>query len=259
MKKRNSYLYKMIRTTLLLLLVASCTFAQTDSLKIKKTMDAVHLREIPQNNLVIDLGITQPNGNYGDIARAGLHIGAEYLYYTNKNLGLGISLRHQYNEFGYLDFENDDATNVTQNNYNNTTIAIGPTYSHTKKRFQLDVFAKVGVAFLNHPENSVSQIGIGNTQIFSSETQNEQVSSGYLEGGLRFNYYFRRSVQVFFSPQYNTTLGNPISYSYRDDSATTLIQPQIFKNINASNLIFSVGVKIALGKKYSNGELREDD
>jgi len=249
----------MKKITILLLLVATCTFAQTDSLQIKKTVDAVHLREIPQSNLVLDLGITQPNGDYGDIARAGLHIGAEYLYYTNKHFGLGISLRHQYNEFGYLGYQNDDTTSVTQNDYTNTTIAIGPTYSHTKKRFQFDVFAKVGVAFLNHPENSVSQIGIGNAQIFSSDAQDEQVSSAYMEGGLRFNYYFRRSVQVFFSPQYNTTLGNPISYSYRDDSSTALIQPQLFKNINDSNLMFSVGVKIAIGKKYSNGELRDDD
>jgi hypothetical protein len=249
----------MIKLTHLFLLVATCTFAQTDSLKIKKNNDAVHLREIPRNNLVLDFGITQPSGNYGDIARAGLQIGAEYVYYSNKHLGYSISLRHQYNEFGYLNFQNDGATSVTQNDYSNTSIAIGPTYSHTKKRFQLDVFAKFGVAFLNHPENNISQVGIGNTQIFSSDAQNEQVSSAYIEGGLRFNYYFRRSVQVFFSPQYNTTLGNPIGYSYRDDNSTALIQPQIFKNINASNLIFSVGVKIALDKKYSNGELRESD
>jgi hypothetical protein len=249
----------MIKITLLLLFVTTSTFAQTDSLKIKRTPEAVHLREIPRSNLVIDLGITQPNGEYGAIARAGLQIGAEYVYYTNKKLGLGISLRHQYNEFGYQDFQDDDNTSVTRNDYTNTTIAIGPTYSHTKKRFQFDVFAKIGVAFLNHPKNSISQIGIGNTQVFSSDVQNEQVSSAYLEGGLRFNYYFRRSVQVFFSPQYNTTLGSPIAYSYRDDTSTAIIRPMIFKNINASNLIFSVGVKIAIGKKYSNGELREND
>ncbi len=54
----------MIKITLLLLFVTTSTFAQTDSLKIKRTPEAVHLREIPRSNLVIDLGITQPNGEY---------------------------------------------------------------------------------------------------------------------------------------------------------------------------------------------------
>jgi hypothetical protein len=249
----------MRKSILLLLLVATSVFAQTDSLQLKGTQDAVHLREIPRNNLTLGLGITQPIANYGDIARSGLQIGAEFSYYTNKHLGLGISLRHQYNEFGFLDFQNDDRTNVTSNNWTTTSIAIGPTYSFTNGRFQFDVFAKTGVAFLNNPENSVSEIGIGNTQVFSNDKANESASSAYLEGGLRFNYYFRRSVQVFFSPQYSTTLGKPIAYSFRDDTSTAPIRPNLFKKINASNLIFSIGVKIALGKEYSDGEMRIDD
>jgi len=244
---------------LIVLFVAAFGFAQTDSLQLKGTQDVIHLREIPRNNLIVDLGITQPIANYGDVARSGLQIGAEFSYYTNKHLGLGISVRHQYNEFGYLDFQNDDRTNVTSHNWTSTSIAIGPTYSYTKGRFQFDVFAKTGVAFLNNPENRVSEIGIGNTQVFSNDPANDSASSAYLEGGLRFNYYFRRSVQLFFSPQYNTTLGKPIAYSFRDNNSTAPIQQNIFKKINASNLIFSVGVKIALGKEYSNGENRVDE
>ncbi|WP_298956368.1 autotransporter outer membrane beta-barrel domain-containing protein [uncultured Nonlabens sp.] len=244
---------------LIVSLVAATAVAQVDSLKTEPFKDAVHLREIPRKNLVIDLGVTQPLSDYGSVARSGLHIGAEYLYYTNKHLGLGISLRHQYNEFGYIDFQTDDRTVATANNWTNTSIAIGPTYSYTQGRFQFDVFVKAGVAFLNSPENSVSQIGIGNTQVFSSDSENSSSSSAYLEGGLRFNYYFRRSVQLFFSPQYNTTLGEPIAYSFRDDSSTAPIQPNLLKKLNASNLIFNLGVKIAIGKEYSSGEWRDDD
>ena len=246
-------------TLLLLLFTAATAMGQADSLKTEPFKDAVHLREVPRMNLVIDLGVTQPLSDYGDVARSGLNIGAEYLYYTNKHLGLGISLRHQYIEFGYLDFQTDDSTATTNNNWTNTSIAIGPTYSYTQGRFQFDAFVKGGVAFLNSPENSISQIGIGNTQVFSSDNENSSSSSAYLEGGLRFNYYFRRSVQLFFSPQYNTTLGDPIAYSYRDDSSTAPIQPNLLKKLNASNLIFNVGVKIAIGKEYSNGEWRNDD
>ncbi|WP_292889368.1 autotransporter outer membrane beta-barrel domain-containing protein [Nonlabens sp.] len=246
-------------TLCIVVFVAAFGLAQTDSSQQKAIQDAVHLREVPRYNLIIDLGITQPTANYGDVARSGLQIGAEFSYYTNKHLGLGISIRHQSNEFGFLDFQNDDRTSVTSNNWTNTSIAIGPTYSFTKGRFQFDAFAKTGVAFLNTPENTVSEIGIGNTQVFSNDTANESASSAYLEGGLRFNYYFRRSVQVFFSPQYHTTLGKPIAYSYRDDTSNAPIPPNLFKKINASNLIFSIGIKIALGKEYSNAEMRIDD
>ena len=242
-----------------ILLVSTTAIAQTDSLTTSNYEDALHLREIPRHNLILDLGIAQPTGDYADIARAGLGLGMEYLYYTNKKLGFGISLRHQYNEFGYIDFQNDSSTGVTNNNWTNTSISVGPTYSYTRNRFQFDAFLKGGIAFLNNPENSVSQIGIGNTQIFSSDTENSSSSSAYIEGGLRFNYYFRRSVQVFFSPQFNTTLGNPIKYTTRDNTDATVIQPNISSQINMSNLIFNVGIKIAIGKVYSSGELRIDD
>ncbi|AGC78479.1 outer membrane protein with beta-barrel domain [Nonlabens dokdonensis] len=249
----------MKNTTLLLLLVCSMSLAQVDSLNQDTFKDPVHLREVPRHNLIIDLGVAQPAGDFKDVSRSGLNLGAEYGYYFNKKVGLGVSLRHQYNEFGYLDFRNDENTAVSDNNYTNTSIAIGPTYSFTKKRFQFDVFAKAGVAFLNNPENSISQVGIGNSMPFSSDNENSSSSSMYIEGGLRFNYYFRRSVQVFFSPQFNTTLGNPLSYSYRDENATTVIQPALKNDINISNILFNVGVKIAIGKEYSNGEDRLDD
>ncbi len=244
--------------TLILLVCSMCT-AQIDSLNQNEFKDPVHLREIPRHNLIIDLGVTQPAGDFKDISRSGLNIGAEYAYYLNNKIGLGVSLRHQYNEFGYLDYRNDENTAVSDNNYTNTSIAIGPTYSYTKKRFQFDVFAKAGVAFLNNPENRISQIGIGNTIPFSSDNENSSSPSMYIEGGLRFNYYFRRSVQVFFSPQFNTTFGNPLSYFYNDENATTVIPSYQKNDINVSNILFNVGVKIAIGKEYSNGEKRLDD
>lgn len=255
----NYYLYAMKYVPLIILLVCSISKAQIDSLDQNEFKDPVHLREVPRHNFIIDLGVTQPHGDFKDVSRSGLNLGAEYVYYFNNKIGLGVNLRHQYNEFGYLDFRNDGNTAVTDNSYTNTSLAVGPAFSYTKNRFQLDVFAKAGVAFLNNPENNISQTGIGNSMPFTSDNENSSTSSLYIEGGLRFNYYFRRSVQVFFSPQFNTTLGDPLSYSYREENATTVIQPTINKEINISNLLFNVGVKIAIGKEYSNGEKRIDD
>jgi hypothetical protein len=248
----------MKKILILFLLITTAGVAQNDSLELSTTTKAVHLREVPRHNLVVDFGIIQPSGNFKDIARTGLNIGAEYVYYTNKHLGLGVSVRHQYNEFGYLDFQNDAQTTASQNNYSNTSIAIGPTYSFTKNRFQMDLFAKAGVALLKNPDNRITEVGIGNTLVFSSDAANDSSSSAYIEGGLRFNYYFRRSVQVFFSPVYGTTLGKPLAYSIRDDSSTAPIRPNVLKTINVSNLMFNIGIKIALTKEYSNGENRYD-
>lgn len=248
----------MKKIAVLILLVSSLAMSQTDSLSTENYEDVLHLREIPRHNLIVDLGIAQPTGDYADIARAGLGLGVEYLYYTNKKLGFGISLRHQYNEFGYLDFQNDATTDVSDNNWTNTSISIGPTYSYTKNRFQFDAFLKGGVAFLNTPDNSV-KLSNSFSEAFNSNTGYEKSTSAYLETGIRLNYYFRRSVQVFFSPQFNTTLGTPISYYTQDTIPEIPLLTLIVNDINASNLTFNIGVKIAIGKEYSNGELRVDD
>ncbi|WP_124980572.1 autotransporter outer membrane beta-barrel domain-containing protein [Nonlabens xiamenensis] len=248
-----------MKKTWLLLLLPVCLWAQNDSLVNSKFKDAVHLREVPRHNWVIDLGLTEATGDYADIARTGLNLGAEYVYYVNKNLGIGAAARHQYNEFAYLDFQNSDTVNSTDNNYSMTSVSIGPSLSLTKKRFQIDFFARSGVAFLNNPDNLVTQLGVGNTQVFASDQTSSSDAAAFLEGGIRLNYYFRRSVQVFFAPQYSTTLGKPITYTIRDNDSTAPIVPNTSIRINASNLLLNLGIKIAIGKEYSNGECRIDD
>ncbi|MGJ8684296.1 MAG: autotransporter outer membrane beta-barrel domain-containing protein [Nonlabens sp.] len=244
---------------LLLLLISSIAFSQ-DELTQVSPREAVHLREIPRHNMLLELGVTQPTGDYGDIARAGLNIGIDYTYQVNKFLGLSAGIRHQYNQFGYLDSDVDENNFITSNNYTTNSVAIGPTYSYTKGRFQLDTFFKGGVAFYNNPDNRVVN---GDPQdsivevLYTSDAANSKSSSAYIEGGLRFNYYFRRSVQVFFSPQYSTSLGNPIGYNFQGADSTTMT-PQEVKTINTSNLMFNFGIKIALSPEYSSGEYRDD-
>jgi len=241
---------------LLLLLVCTTTIAQ-EELKQTKPKVAVHLREIPRHNLLLELGIAQPVGDFKDISRSGLNIGLDYTYYANKYFGLSAGVRHQYNQFGFLDTDVDENNVITSNNYTTTSIAIGPTFTYTKKRFQLDAFFKGGVGFYNNPNNSIINRGIVDNILFQSDTANSKSSSAYIEGGLRFNYYFRRSVQLFFSPQWNTALGNSIGYNFRDENSTS-VNPEEVRTVNASNIIFNVGVKIALNPKYTSGEDRYD-
>lgn len=249
----------MKKTALLLLLTCTAVFSQ-DDLKQVKPSEAVHLREIPRHNLLMDLGITQPVGDFKDISRAGLNIGLDYTYYITKNLGLSSGIRLQSNQFGYLDADTDPENEITKQAYTNTSIAIGPTFSYTINRFQLDAFFKGGVGFYNNPTNRVDNVdssGALVATLFQSDAANSKDSSAYIEGGLRFNYYFRRSVQLFFSPQWNTTLGNPLGYNFQAPESTTFT-PQEVKTLNASNLIFSFGIKIALTPEYSSGEDRYD-
>ncbi|GAL75779.1 hypothetical protein JCM19275_1662 [Nonlabens ulvanivorans] len=119
---------------------------------------------------------------------------------------------------------------------------------------------KGGIAFCNNPDNVVSNNELQDaptTILYQSDAANSKSASAYLEGGLRFNYYFRRSVQLFFSPQYNTTLGNPIGYNYIDENSTTFI-PEEVRTINASNFTLNFGIKIALSPEYTSGEDRYD-
>ncbi|WOI23814.1 autotransporter outer membrane beta-barrel domain-containing protein [Nonlabens ulvanivorans] len=249
----------MKKIALLLSLISTISFSQ-DDLKQVKPETAVHLREIPRHNLSLAFGVAQPSGDFSDIARSGLNVGLEYTYYTNKYLGLSAGLRHQYNEFGYLDTDTNPENNISSNNYTTTSISIGPSFSYTRNRFQLDVMLKGGIAFYNNPDNVVSNNELQDappTILYQSDAANSKSASAYLEGGLRFNYYFRRSVQLFFSPQYNTTLGNPIGYNFLDENSTSFI-PEEVRTVNASNFTLNFGVKIALSPEYTSGEDRYD-
>ncbi|EAS18879.1 hypothetical protein BBFL7_00324 [Flavobacteria bacterium BBFL7] len=249
----------MKKIALLLLLVSSIVFSQ-DELKQVKPETAVHLREIPRHNLALAFGVAQPFGDYSDVARSGLNVGLDYTYYTNKYLGLSAGLRHQYNEFGYLDTDTNPQNVISSNNYMTTSITVGPTFSYTKNRFQLDVMFKGGMAFYNNPENAVINNELQDAPsrvLYQSDDANSKSASAFIEGGLRFNYYFRRSVQLFFSPQLNTTLGKPYGYNFLDESSTSF-NPEEVRTINASNFTLNFGIKIALTPEYTSGEDRYD-
>lgn len=222
-----------------------------DSTKAQNEEIPVHLREIPRHNLLISGGILQPLGNYGDIARSGLNIQVGYDYYLNRNFGISTSLTHSYNEFFPNYINNDEIIATTTNNFTNTSIGAGLVYSIRDNRFQLDLYARGGVAFLSNDDNNVtlSSSPLDNSTIRTIPSQSND-RSAYVDTGVRFNYYFRKQVQVFFSPGFSSTLWDSIVFQ---TSPT-----EVFVT-NMKNLQFNVGVKIALGKTYSNGEQRIDD
>lgn len=230
---------------MIILFLCSCLFSYSQ--QDTTLVDALHLREVPKHNLAIDLGIAQPLGDYGQFAGSGLSIGVVYDLYTNKNWGYSVSLRHQGNQ-NLIDKGNPPVY-INAQDYAHTSIAAGGVYSYTKNRFQLDVSSRLGLQFLNRPDsgdfNGPAIIDFQSTLLNGSASKNTAL---YAEIGLRFNYYFRRSVQVYASPLFTSTVGNPYQYDSNTGSA----------QVNPQNIIFNVGVKIAIGKQYSNGELRDD-
>jgi hypothetical protein len=233
-----------MRTLVTLLLFPVFIIAQTATDSI-----ALHLREIPRHNLSIDIGIAQPVGNYSNIARSGLSVGLSYDSYFNKNIGLTSAIRHTYNETAFVGSANQEPKNESI-----TAITTGIVVSKTYDRFQIDAYARAGLSFINSNQGS-----------YSSRNDEEIYNIGLTDGGnsfvaqagLRFNYYFRRSVQIYFSPQFESTIEKPLTYTLVEPFSPPFFQGES-KQLNISNLLFSVGVKFAIGRKYTSGELRDD-
>lgn len=232
----------------LLVLSALFTNLMTAQVIDSTAITPVHLREIPKYNLAIDLGITQPLGRYSAYAGAGLSIAAIYEGYKTKNWGASIALRYQSNQF--IAREAQFTFTQPTKDYNHTSIAVGPVYSTTSNRFQLDIAPRLGGILLNRPDDGAQgTLVLEDILIPINLDRNKSTSrSFYGELTVRFNYYFRRSVQVYVAPTYTTTLGQPYFYNAFPTN----------ENLNPANLILNVGVKIALGPKYTNGELRDD-
>ncbi len=244
--KQLSLLFLNVMKTLfklLFLVIATLSVAQED---VVQNMD-VHLREIPKYNLALDMGVAQPLGTFNDYAGSGLTIGLTFEACKNKHWGMSIAARHQSNQSMARNANFiSDAPTVS---FEHSSLAIGPVYSYTRNRFQLDIAPRLGVQFLNKPVDN-RYAGSDGAIIFPIQLDSTNASNAALYGELttRFNYYFRRSVQVFAAPTFTTTFGEP--YSFTNSPANVAVNP--------SNFLFIVGVKIALGPKYSNGELRDD-
>ncbi|WP_090752666.1 hypothetical protein [Nonlabens sp. Hel1_33_55] len=231
---------------LFILLFPVIIFAQADQNDIP-----LHLREIPRHNLAIDLGIAQPLGDYGDVSRSGLSVTGTYEYYFNKNVGLSIAGRHTYNETAL-------AANYDVENTSLSSLTAGIVVSKTLNRFQVDAFGRFGIGFLSTNEgDAVSQ---NNQQNYSLDNDAFEEVPIVIDAGLRFNYYFRRSVQLYFSSQYHGSLGDALAYDNRRNiiSIDPDFQTGLRPSFDVSNLIFSIGIKFALTPEYTSGELRDD-
>jgi len=214
----------------------------------------LHLREIPKHNLSIDIGIALSNGDYSDVARTGLTVGVAYDSYFSKIIGLSLGLRHGYNETGFTMQPNGPSPQ----NESFTQITAGLIASKTFNRFQIDAFARAGIAFLDVNEDN--GFASDNDDRFHFINEDTKDSSATLDLGLRFNYYFRRSVQLYFSPQLQTTLGKPLVYNTSSELLSSNPGDLVLtrRESNLSNLLFNLGVKFAIGRTYTNGELRDD-
>jgi hypothetical protein len=213
---------------------------------------SLHLREIPKHNVSTDLGIVQPINEYGDVARSGLSVAVAYDYYFNKTIGLSIAGKHVYNQTALESREPTDDNSLT-------SLTAGFVASKTFNRFQLDAFARLGMGYLI--TNSGDGISQNNSQIYSTNDDEMKDVPLVIDIGMRFNYYFRRSVQLYFSPQYNSSLGNALVYDnqpYLYDPNDSSFEMRKQPSFDFSNLLFSLGVKFAIGPKYTNDELRDD-
>lgn len=242
------YIYNM-KHVLFLLLFPTLLIAQTADV-----VKPLHLRDIPKHNLSIDLGIAIPNSDYKNVARTGLTAGLFYDGYFTKNIGLSLGLRHGYNETGFV----MQPDGPSPQNESFTQVTAGVVASKTINRFQIDAFARTGVAFLNvNDDNGFTSENDDRFHFINADTKD---SSAALDLGLRFNYYFRRSVQIYFSPQLQTTLGKPLVYNTSLELLSSNPGDLVLarRESNLSNLLFTVGVKFAIGRTYTSGELRDD-
>lgn len=216
----------------------------------------LHVREVPRHNFSVGFGVSQPMGNFQDVAGAGLNIGVSYDYHFNKNFALCVGFNHAYNEFRANSRDLNEAARARAiSNYQKANFSVGPQLTLRDNRFQFDAYARAGYAFLNNDNKQVIQpapqpslIAIPENFVLYDQ-DNSDDGALYTEVGLRFNYYFRKQVQLFFNPAFASTLGKPLGFTQDADNF----------EINMTNLHFNIGVKISLGKVYSNGEERVDD
>ena len=201
----------------------------------------LHIREVPRHNLMLDAGIVESMGDYADIARSGLNINVGYDYYFHKNMALSTNLRHAYNEFGVNLSAQQDVSVDDRENYSITAVTAGIHLSTRKNRFQMDGFARGGMAYIESPDKVV--LFLGDIIGFRSDVENTKDTAGYAEFGLRFNFYFRKEIQLYFTPMYSTTFSKPLAYTLTTNERS-----------NITNLHLNIGVKIAVGDIYSNGE-----
>ncbi|ARN77561.1 hypothetical protein BST97_05915 [Nonlabens spongiae] len=215
----------------------------------------LHVREVPRYNLSVGFGVSQPLGEFKDVAGAGLNIGVSYDYYFNKNLALSTGFNHAYNEFRANDRETNENADVREvANYQKASFSLGPLLTLRDNRFQFDAYGRLGYSFLNtDPKQAIIPVAqplIGQFPEFNFyQPEESKDGSMYMELGLRFNYYFRKQVQLFFNPALASTFGEPVAFTRGSESY----------GVNMTNLHFNIGVKIALGKEYSNGEKRVDE
>jgi len=238
----------------LLLFLLCCGWMQAQK---PKYQDDVHLKEIPKHNLSLDLGIQQPLGNYGNLALSGTTIGLGGSTYFNKHWGISGGLKLANNVSALTNVNNNERFD----DWRQINVSLGSVYSHTLNRFQIDIFLRGGISFIDLDDSNDFSTTSDTIGPFTSElfliSENSKDTAVLLESGVRFNYYFRRSVQLFFSPQFSTTLNNPLLFKQTIDQDQNTLTPE--QSMNISNLVLSVGIKIALSPQYSNGNYRVDE
>lgn len=239
-----------MRSIILLFLMITGSFLTAAQPKPKDSTytKPLWLREVPRYDAVLDFGFMEPVGSYADVARSGLNIGVGLEYHATRNLGISFSGRYMFQDFGFASFEAGDGGGDAHKNF---AVAAGPLVSLPMGRFQLDAYGRGGLFFLNTPEQIAVADGQGSNVL--SLPDRSSSTATYLDAGVRFIYYFRTNVQLFFSPGIMTTLDEPLVYLQVDDSGASSRFSE-----NVTNMTFNLGLKISLGRRYSNGEMLTD-
>ncbi len=232
-------------------LLSTAAMAQESTTVLDTLQSPVHLREVPKHNLRIAFGIAEPLSTYQNVANTGLSFALGYDLHFTKNWAMSVQLDHTYNEFGIARQPDLEYVQMGDDNWSSLGLSVGPQFSFQSNRFQLDLFARGGLLFLGETVNSITAQTLPPQTAVQVDSGNMDGANFLVNGGVRFNYYFRRSVQLFFEAQYSTSVEDIVEYNtFNGDK---------FVTGRFNNTILSVGVKFAIGKKYSSGELRIDD
>lgn len=206
------------------------------------------VREVPRYDAVLGFGFLEPTGDYADVARSGLNIGAGVEYHATRKLGISFTGRYIFQDFGFKGFESGEGGGDA---HKQIVVAAGPLVSLPFGRFQIDAYGRGGLMFLNNPDQVAIREGQGANLFLLADRSSSTAT--YLDAGVRFIYYFRTNVQLFVAPGFMTTLGDPVTYL-----RTTEVGNSTRFRVNPSNFYLNLGLKISLGKRYSNGELLVD-
>ena len=216
--------------------------------------------EVPQWQVYVGGGISQPQGDYKDVGASGLNVQAGLIHYFSPSFGLGLEVNHAYNAFSFdvpIGFETAFAED--RSNYSRTSIQFLPRLGITENRLQLELVAGGGISF-GSADNAEVRYTPDDAVVYSRTGSDETLFSW--QAGISATYYWRRGVSFYFYPHYSSLGGDAIQYETRDlegiqddgsfpsgSNANDL--PLENRSLGFDNVQFNLGVRFMLGDTFT--------